>query len=382
MKRFLFLLAIGFQSSLIAHQFSTAQLSLQQMDDNQHVGYLAYSLADLESAIGLDKNQDGTLLWQEVKQSYPLVTAYVESKTQFAAHSSTENNSTANNNLTNNACQIVWHNEPRLMSAYGEALLQLPLKVACANSHTVTLNYAAFTSELNQHKLLINWRTDDQLHQGLLDKDTFNFVVKSNTATGWDNFWLFLKQGVIHIGIGIDHILFIIALILPIAGYSRKNDATSNNAKTVFQQLIWVITWFTLAHSVTLTLTALGLIQLPAKLIESGIALSVIFAAINVVTGWIKRMGWLTFLFGLLHGMGFAGALTELGIPQQFQLASVLAFNLGVEVGQLIILAFCFPFLWWLRTRQGVRDYLVPASVFGVVVMGSFWLLQRMEVIA
>lgn len=367
MKRLILFLVIGFQSSLFAHQFSTAQLSLQQIENNQHLGYLAYSLDDLELVIGLDKNQDGKLLWRELKQSYPLITAYVESKAQFAATS---------------PCPIVWHNQPRLMSAYGEQLVQLPFKVTCASSTPVTLTYAPFASELNQHKLLINWRSGQQLHQGLLDNDSDTFVLKSDTATGWDNFLLFLEQGVIHIWIGIDHILFILVIILPIAGYLQKPGRSPANAKTVFRQLVWVITWFTLAHSVTLTLTALGLIQLPAKLIESGIALSVIFAAINVVTGWVKRMGWLTFLFGLLHGMGFAGALSELGIPQQFQLMSVLAFNLGVEVGQLVILGLSFPVLWWLRGHQKVRDYLVPAGTFGVVVMGSFWLLQRLEIIA
>ena len=105
------------------------------------------------------------------------------------------------------------------------------------------------------------------------------------------------------------------------------------------------------------------------------------FAAINVITQWVTRLGWLTFAFGLLHGMGFAGALGELGLPQHNQVLGVLAFNLGVEVGQLVIVLLTLPIFYLLRRFTTARGIVIPASATAIALFGGFWILERLNII-
>jgi hypothetical protein len=141
------------------------------------------------------------------------------------------------------------------------------------------------------------------------------------------------------------------------------------------------VTAFTLAHSVTLTLATLGLVALPSRLVESTIAASVVLAALNNVFPLVDRRLWLlAFGFGLVHGLGFAGALEELGLPRHALVASLLAFNVGVELAQLLTVALLFPSLYLAsRTRFYSALRLIGASVALVAALG--WALDRLGVL-
>jgi hypothetical protein len=141
--------------------------------------------------------------------------------------------------------------------------------------------------------------------------------------------------------------------------------------------MIWLVTGFTLAHSITLTLTALDLISISSKWAEVGIAISVAYSALNVVTHWVKRLMLMTVGFGLLHGLGFAGALNELGLSKSNQLTSILGFNLGVEIGQLVIILVAIPILWLLNKRNKLKAILVPAIALSIFLLGIVWVWQR-----
>lgn len=390
-KKALLLCIMCYGSLLFAHEFSTAQLSLQATKDNQHQGYVAFRLHDLQQQIGLDQNNDGKLTWQETRTSLPSVHDYLNAQLAFTQATSAQVTSTQ---VT--PCTINWHNSPKLMSSYGETLLQLPLTVQCATSAPIKLNYQAFFSQKPQHKLLINWRTtevsvepsvqQEMLQQKILSSQSRTFEFSGKAQSAWDTFNFYWQQGVIHIWIGLDHILFLLALILPLAGYQRAKQQASSPEDTrsllqLLKHVAWLVTFFTLAHSLTLILTALGWINLPSQWIETGIALSVMFAAINVITQWVTRLGWLTFAFGLLHGMGFAGALGELGLPQQNQVLGVLAFNLGVEIGQLVIVLLTLPAFWLLRRFISARQVVIPVSATAIALFGGFWILERLNII-
>ena len=173
----------------------------------------------------------------------------------------------------------------------------------------------------------------------------------------------YFRIGVEHILLGTDHLLFLLALIL-VGGTVRS--------------VLGVVTAFTLAHSVTLALAATGLLAPPASIIEPAIALSIAYVGFeNFFVSDARRRWRITAPFGLIHGFGFAGALAEIGLPQgQVPLALGL-FNLGVEAGQIGVLAIALPIVLLLRRSAWFRSVGVRALSAGVVAVGLFWFVQR-----
>jgi hydrogenase/urease accessory protein HupE len=177
--------------------------------------------------------------------------------------------------------------------------------------------------------------------------------------------------GVEHILTGVDHLLFVLALIMLVRGTKR---------------LLVTVTAFTLAHSITLALATLGVIHVPGPPVEAIIALSIVFVASEIVQGLRGREGlaakkpWLVaFSFGLLHGLGFAGALAEVGLPVNAIPLALLFFNIGVEIGQLLFIAAVIALARLVMRLARDRDLrpalIVPAYVIGAVA--SFWVIER-----
>ena len=172
----------------------------------------------------------------------------------------------------------------------------------------------------------------------------------------------FLGLGVEHIFLGYDHILFLLALIVVA---SRLGT------------LVKIVTAFTVGHSVTLILAALEWVSLPSRLVESGIALSIAWVAAENL--WLRRADhrWiLTFLFGFVHGFGFANVLRDLGLPSRGLVSSLLAFNAGVEVGQLAIVALLFPLILW-SARRPTHIRVVQGVSAVILLFGIGWLVER-----
>lgn len=196
-------------------------------------------------------------------------------------------------------------------------------------------------------------------------------AVELSRSTG-ETFWTYVKIGVRHIlpG-GFDHILFVMAFFL---------------STTRLRPLLWQIGAFTVAHTVTLGLAASGVITPPSGIVESFIALSIAWVAFENLVGSDVSRGRtaLVFAFGLVHGMGFAGFFGELGLPPGQFISALIGFNVGVEIGQLVIIALMLAACWRWRaqagTKEGAQRYrakvVVPASiVIGLIAM--FWFLQR-----
>jgi len=171
--------------------------------------------------------------------------------------------------------------------------------------------------------------------------------------------------GVEHIVFGYDHLFFVLLLVFLLTGWKR---------------IAWTITAFTVAHSITLIGTTLNLFALPSKPVEAIIALSIVFLAIEVIRSKPDHLRLLVaFIFGLLHGFGFAGALAEIGLPEQDIALALLSFNLGVEVGQLAIVFTALLLLFLIRKRfpsQVRLSILLPTYLIGSISM--FWLFNRL----
>jgi hydrogenase/urease accessory protein HupE len=180
-------------------------------------------------------------------------------------------------------------------------------------------------------------------------------------------FWGFFTLGVEHIWTGYDHLLFLFALLVVCQS---------------FRSIVTIITCFTLAHSLTLALATLNVVNLPSRFVEPAIAVSIVFVGLENLLrrGEEPRGRWaLTFAFGLIHGFGFASVLRELGVGQGGQgLAMPLfTFNLGVEVGQVVVAAIVLPIVWQLRKNEGFLRRGVPALSALVAAAGLYWLLER-----
>lgn len=193
---------------------------------------------------------------------------------------------------------------------------------------------------------------------------TINYTLEK--APTHDVIWYYLKLGISHIvPLGLDHILFVVSLCL---------------LNTKFKTILWQASAFTVAHTITLALSMKGIIKLPAEIIEPLIALSIAFVAIeNLLLDTLKP--WrvaVVFLFGLVHGMGFASALNEIGLPRNKFFTSIFSFNVGVELGQIMVIAIVFvaiiiPF----GQKPWFKKFLVYPISAMIALTAIYWTIER-----
>ena len=183
--------------------------------------------------------------------------------------------------------------------------------------------------------------------------------------TGSERFWLFTKAGVEHIiPKGIDHILFVLGLFF---------------SSLFFRPLLWQVTAFTLAHTITLAMAVLGVVTIPGEIVEPLIALSIVWVAVENCL-FKKTTKWrpaIVFGFGLLHGLGFASVLSAYGLPKANFVPALLAFNIGVEIGQLLVLLGAAVLFWLTRKKFWYRKRVqIPASLT-IATVGFYWFVER-----
>jgi hydrogenase/urease accessory protein HupE len=217
-----------------------------------------------------------------------------------------------------------------------------------------------------QHKTFVNVYEGDHLQQAILDRGRTRFEYFAGTRQGLAAVaGRFVPAGVHHILVGPDHVLFLIGLLL-LGGTLRR--------------LALIVTGFTLAHSVTLSLAALGLLRPPASIVEPAIALSIVYVGADnlLVRNGRDVRAWIAFGFGFVHGFGFAGVLGEMDLPPRALGLSLFSFNLGVEIGQLLVVAVVAAAVGALRARSAAfGQRLAFAGSIVVMTAGAFWFAER-----
>jgi hypothetical protein len=210
----------------------------------------------------------------------------------------------------------------------------------------------------------------------------------TDTSSGLPAFGGFVREGIHHILIGYDHILFLLSLLLPAVwqrrseadaatGRRRTRWAPATDGRRALVGVLKVVTAFTLAHSITLALSVFDVLDPPSRWVESTIAASVVLAALNNVWPLIAEARWkLTFVFGLVHGFGFAAALKDAGLAHGDLVSPLLGFNLGVEIGQLCIVGLVLPPAWSLRATRTYRGAFAGGSLT-IAGIAALWLVQR-----
>jgi hypothetical protein len=201
-------------------------------------------------------------------------------------------------------------------------------------------------------------------------KTSYTLVVGNSLAT----FKYFVKEGIIHIWGGTDHLTFLFLLIIPslLVGLTFKQNLLD---------LLKIVTAFTISHSITLSLSVFNILSPYPPLIEVGIAVTILLTALNNLFHWVpfQREWLLAFFFGFIHGFGFANALKELNLSTGDFAKVVFGFNLGVEVGQAIIVALIFPILWWVNRRYPTfyRHFFKVGSIVGGG-LALYWIWVRL----
>ena len=206
-------------------------------------------------------------------------------------------------------------------------------------------------------------------------EQTLNLLSVPSLLGGRQMVW----QGVLHIWSGIDHVLFLLALLLPTVLILKESAwRPVGRFRSALWNVLKIVTVFTAAHSVTLLLAALGFLNVPSRFVESVIALSIILVALNNITGTIREGSLFVVLtLGLFHGLGFAAVMAHLPFRMESLVKSVVGFNIGVELGQMVIVAALFPLLFLLRKLPLYIPVVLKGGSVVLILISSAWFFQR-----
>ncbi|HVS23956.1 MAG TPA: HupE/UreJ family protein [Gammaproteobacteria bacterium] len=350
-------------SSALAHDPSRSLLKLAIEGDEVH-GRLDVSLRDLEDAVGLDADGDYAITWREVEQHRDDVERYARQRLAIAADGA--------------ACAL----GARLGSVDlhgGATYAVLDLRAECPTApRRLRVDYGLMFDVDGAHRSLLEIGSGAAATTAVLSAEHPSLEVEVAKLSAWSSLGRFVAEGVWHIWHGYDHLAFVLLLLVPIVLGARRAEELGVRAAAA--EILRVVTAFTLAHSLTLALATLGIVNVPSRLIESAIALSVLIAALSNVAPRVPRLGArLAFCFGLVHGLGFATALRDLGTDGAGMLVSLAGFNLGVEAGQLAVVSAVMPVLFAVRSLRGWPPQLLKwscsAACGGLAVV---WIVQRL----
>jgi hypothetical protein len=362
----LLLLAATFwvASEVSGHQTSDSYLALS-LTNQQFQGRWAIALRDLDHVLTVDADKDGEVSDAELSKARPNIQSYAFDRLKVVVDGQVVQAQV-------NELEIEEHSD----AVYTTLLFQMPLKKSPID---LMVTYTLFNDT-------------DPLHRGLfrldLPKSTSTAIFSPSQPTQrfliavpqiGNRLLNFVGEGTWHIWIGFDHILFLIALLLPSVLLRNAGGWTpAISGRTALLNIVKVVTAFTVAHSITLTLAALGWVHLPSRFVESVIAASVVAAALNNIKPLFAERTWLiAFTFGLIHGFGFASALSGLKLDTGSLVQALVGFNVGVELGQLAIVALFVPIAFAARKTSFYREIAVHYGSILIAVLAAAWFVER-----
>jgi hypothetical protein len=348
-----------------AHKPSDSYLTLS-VENKTISGQWDIALRDLDFAIGLDADGDAAVTWGEVRAKQAEIDAYAMSRLELGAGGQ------------RCPAQVTEH----LIDNHTDgAYAVLRFKAQCGSAVDILqARYSLFFDLDPQHKGLLRLEYQGVSSTGVFTPEKAAQEFSMAQPNKWSQFLEYGRQGVWHIWIGFDHILFLLSLLLPAVVYREKNAWRAVHG---FRPALWsvlkIVTAFTVAHSITLSLATLEVISLPSRLVESTIAASVVLAALNNVFPLFRERRWaMAFVFGLIHGFGFASVLSDLGLPGNALALALVGFNLGVEVGQLAIVAVFLPVAYALRQTVFYRKGVLIGGSLLIAALALAWLAERL----
>jgi hypothetical protein len=352
-----------------AHKASDSYLVLNVKGD-QVSGQWDIALRDIDFAIGLDANGDADITWGEVRARHADIAAWALGRLTVSRGGTDAANPCS--------LQVAEH----LIDTHTDgAYAVLRLTGTCPDSSgALKVNYRLLFDIDQLHRGLLRLDLDGVAHSSVLGPQSGVLELHAGESSRLRQLGRYLLEGIWHIWIGFDHILFLLSLLLPAVLVHQSRSWTGvPSFKVAATEVLWVVTAFTIAHSITLSLAALQIIELPSRLVESCIAASVVLAAANNIWPVVEHRRWMVaFSFGLIHGFGFASVLTELGLPRDALVLSLLGFNLGVETGQLAIVAVFLPVAYLIRNTPLYRKGVFIGGSLLTMLVALIWLAERL----
>jgi hypothetical protein len=348
-----------------AHKPSDSYLAIQ-VEESAVRGQWDIALRDLEYAIGLDADGDGEITWGELRARHADIDAY-------ALERLTVRGDGRECRLKPTARLVDEHSD----GAY--AVLRFDADCGGRAPDSLEIAYRLFFDLDPTHRGLLRFERGGTAQTAVLSPERPVLALRAGESSRLAQFLDYLREGVWHIWIGFDHILFLLSLLLPsVLILKGKTWNPAERFRDTFWDVLKVVTAFTLAHSITLSLAALSVISLPSRLVESTIALSVLLAALNNLRPVVAERRWaVAFAFGLIHGFGFASVLADLGLPQGSLLLALVGFNLGVEAGQLAIVGAFLPLAYALRGTWIYRRLVLTGGSAAIALAAAVWLAER-----
>jgi HupE / UreJ protein len=328
-------------------------------------GSVEIAVRDVELAVGTDADRDGKVTWGELRAAERRMDEYLAQHLGVSA----QGHACA---MTLDAMQL----NDRVDGTY----VWLPFTASCpVEVQQLGVRYTVLSDVDPSHRGLLTLTAGQVAQTAVLGGAAGEASFTVYAPSRWRAFQEYLQAGIWHIWSGIDHLLFLLSLLLPaVLLRSRGRWEPVPQARPALISILKVVTAFTLAHSITLTLAALDVVRLPTRLTESIIAASIIVAAVNNIFPLVtEARARIAFAFGLLHGFGFASVLADMGLPQGARLVSLLAFNLGIEAGQLAVVLAVMPLVYLMRTSAFYRRGLLPWGSAAIASLALVWLVQR-----
>lgn len=387
MKQWLLLLLLVVLSNpAFAHKESNAYLTLRTDPERPSVlhGQFDVALRDLAFVLDIDADHNSALTWGEVK-------ARRSDIERFVLGAITLKGDGPACDLRPTDQKITTHNDGAYDVVFFEATCDTDI------TDRATVAYDLFEGVDPYHRGIVTVHAGRVVAGAVLGPARPNVTLELGQADHWSRFRHFLVDGVWHIWTGADHLLFIFALLLPAVLRRQSSGMGEGVAGTracsglpetgwvpvprlsaAILELIKVITGFTVSHSLALILAILGYVDLPSRLVESGIALSIIVAALHNLFPIVTRRAWLiAFAFGFVHGLGFASALAGLSLPPAAMAASLGGFSLGVELGQEAIVLPFLALAFLLRKTRFYQVGVVRGGSLLIIAIATLWLVQR-----
>lgn len=351
------ILWLALASGALAHKASDGYLAL---DVGEHGSTLRVDIAlrDLDLVLDLDANGDASLTWGEVRAAWPAIDAYLTARVQVAG------------------CALrpgVRALETRSDGTYAAVTFTSDCKPAVEP----VISYTALREVDTTHRGIVRITlAGGPTVVRLLDPTRPALPAAADASSEHASF---VAEGVHHIVTGCDHVLFLLCLLLP--SVMRRTPQGWQPVATLREAvgpLACIVTAFTLAHSLTLGLAGAGWVSLPSWFVEPAIAVTIVLAALdNLVPIFRGRRAAVAFGFGLIHGFGFAGVLGELNLPTAEFAWALLRFNLGLELGQLVIVALVAALLFALRCRAAYPRWVIGAGSLAAIAIGAAWFVER-----
>ena len=345
-----------------AHEGSTSYFAVDaQGSGSRLAGRFDVALIDLAWILPLDVDADGAVRWNEILARRSVIAGVLGQGLTLTRGGK--------------PCELELR-EPWLADRLGLPYLSIDIAAACESTGPIEIASSLFFEEDDTHRVLVSVRTPTEVHTATLAPISRTWREPA-TASVWRTALAFAWQGMWHVWIGYDHLIFLLLLLLP--AVVRRGGPESGRGREIALDLARIVTAFTVAHSITLGLAATALVRLPGRPIEVAIAMSLVIAGMmNLAPRLFRFRLPLAFGFGLVHGFGFANALAGLNTGGSPMMPVLAGFNIGVELANLAVIAAVLPLLVWTGRFAWYAPRAMPAVSLVAAAVGAAWMMQRL----